>query len=98
MVNIEKGESSQDTILILICDGVQAQGSAKTLSPIPRELAIAARELSEPIASNAPVAIGQVTMEDVAGASVQVAVMWPVESRLGSERSDDSPLRREETV
>ena len=98
MVNIEKGESSQDTILILICDGVQAQGSAKTLSPIPRELAIAARELSEPIASNAPVAIGQVVMEDVAGTNVQAAVIRAVASQLGSERSGNSSLRREETV
>ena len=75
------------TTSILIRGGVQRLASVKTVSPIPREMVAAARESLQPIVLNAPVVIGQVVVEDVAGTGVQVIVTRAVASRLDPEQS-----------
>ena len=75
------------TTSVRVRGGVQRLASVKTVSPIPREAVIAARESLQPIVLNAPVAIGQVVMEDVAGTGIQVVVTRAVASRSGSQRS-----------
>lgn len=75
------------TTSIRIRGGVQRLASVKTVSPIPRETVVTARESLQPIVLNAPVAIGQVVVEDVAGTGIQVIVTRAVASRLDLEQS-----------
>ena len=75
------------TTSVRVRGGVQRLASVKTVSPIPRETVVAARELLQPIVLNAPVAIGQIIIEDVAGTGVQVIVTRAVASQSDPERS-----------
>lgn len=75
------------TTSIRIRGGVQRLASVKTVSPIPREAVVVARKLLQPMVLDAPVAIGQVVVEDVAGTGVQVIVTRAVASQADPERS-----------
>ncbi len=75
------------TTSIRVRGGVQRLASVKTVSPIPREAVVATRELLQPMVLNAPVAIGQVVVEDVARTGVQVIVTRAVASQSDPEQS-----------
>jgi len=76
------------TTSIRIRGGVQRLASVKTASPIAREAIVAARQALRPMVLDAPVAIGQVVVEDVAATGVAVVVTRAVARRSGPERPE----------
>ena len=70
------------TTSIRIRGGKQRLASVKTVSPIPRETVVDARKSLRSIVLDAPVAIGQVVMKDVAGTGVCVIVTRTVDRQL----------------
>ena len=62
------------TTSVLVRGGVQPQASVKTAAPIPRESVAVAREALRGIVLDAPAAIGDVVLRDVAGTGIDVVV------------------------
>ena len=69
------------TTSVLVRGGAQPQTSVKTAGPIPRAALIPAREALRAAALDAPVAIGDVVAEDIAGTGIDVIVTRPVARR-----------------
>jgi len=66
------------TTSVLVLGGTQPQTSVKTACPIPREAILDARAALRAVSLDAPVAIGDVVVADVAGTGVDVVVTRPV--------------------
>ena len=71
------------TTSVLVRSGTQPQTSVKTACPIPREAILDAREALRNVSLDAPVAIGDVVMHDIAGTGTDVVVTRPVAQRKG---------------
>jgi CxxC motif-containing protein len=69
------------TTSILVRNGVEPQTSVKTAAPIPREAIDGARRHVAGASLDAPVAIGQIVIDDVAGTGVAVVVTRSVPRR-----------------
>ena len=73
------------TTSVRIRGGTQRLTSVKTAAPVPRETLASVREALRSIVLDAPVAIGQIVAEDVAGTGIDVVVTRPVPRRAGSD-------------
>jgi len=67
------------TTSVLVRDGTEPQASVKTVCPIPREKLLDARTALQRLTLDAPVAIGDVIFQDVAGTGIDVIVTRAVD-------------------
>lgn len=66
------------TTSVLVRGGTQPQTSVKTARPIPRAAIAPARQALRAVTINAPSAVGEIVVSDVAGTGVDVVVTRPV--------------------
>jgi len=69
------------TTSVVVRGGTQPQTSVKTACPIPREAVLDVRAALRDVTLNAPVAIGDVVLTDIAGTGTDVVVTRPVARR-----------------
>ncbi len=81
------------TTSVRVRGGTQRLASVKTAAPIPRDALTAAREALRPIVLEAPVEIGQVVDQDLAGTGIEALVTRPVPRR--PDRGSDTASPKE---